>query len=180
MAQDKDNCIDRDRQICINTIKKYPYSQLLEDLKRSNDFFILVLTYNSDWGMYPSYIFVDKPIQLLNNKANIIVLNKKISDKISKLINSYIDFEKPLFVKHGGNSLPANFHVIVVYKNGKRSEIILSQLTNRITDKYENNVYVDKPFIFLAMLADATNTFSMFENIYGFFPISLKNIKIEK
>ena len=119
LAQDKDNCIDRDRQICINTIKKFPYSQLLEDLKRSNDFFILVLTYNSDWGMYPSYIFVDKPIQLLNNKANIIVLNKKISDKISKLINSYIDFEKPLFVKHGGNSLPANFHVIVVYKNGR-------------------------------------------------------------
>ena len=180
LAQDKDNCIDRNRQICINTIKKFPYSQLLEDLKRSNDFFILVLTYNSDWGMYPSYIFVDKPIQLLNNKANVIVLNKKISDKISKLINSYIDFEKPLFVKHGGNSLPANFHVIVVYKNGKRSEIILSQLTSKITDKYENNVYIDKPFIFLAMLADATDTFSMFENIYGFFPISLKNIKIKK
>ena len=130
--------------------------------------------------MYPSYIYVDKHIQLQNNKANIIVLNEKMSDKISKLINSYIDFEKPLFVKDGGNSLPANFHVIVVYKNGKRSEIILSQLTNRITDKYENNVYVDKPFIFLAMLADATDTSSMFENIYGFFPISLKNIKIKK
>ena len=30
------------------------------------------------------------------------------------------------------------------------------------------------------MLADATDTSSMFENIYGFFPISLKNIKIKK
>ena len=41
LAQDKDNCIDRDRQICINTIKKYPYSQLLEYLKKVMTFLYL-------------------------------------------------------------------------------------------------------------------------------------------
>lgn len=59
--------------------------------------------------MYPSYIYVDKHIQLQNNKANIIVLNEKMSDKISKLINSCIDFEKPLFVKHGEIPSPQIF-----------------------------------------------------------------------
>ena len=177
-ASDRDNCRDRDQLTCIDTIKKYPYTQLVKTLKEHNDFFIAVLTYNSDWGMYPSYIYVDKPIQL-NGKANIIVINKETCNKISQLIDKYVDFSKSLFIKHGKNSLPAIFHVIIVYKNNKTSETILSQLNNTITNKYENNIHTDKPFIFLAKLADMTNTDSMFETIYGFPPILLKNITIK-
>ena len=179
-ASNKDDSTNRDRLTCIETIKKYPYMQLVKRLKKDNDLFIGVLTYNSDWGMYPSYIYVYKPIQLHKNKANIIVINKETCGEISQLIDKYIDFNKPLFINYGKNSIPAIFHVIVVYRNGKTSEIILSQINNRITNKYENNIYTDKPFIFLAKLADMTNTHSMFESIYGFSPISLKNINMKE
>lgn len=175
-ASDKDNSVNKDQLACVDTIKKYPYMQLVKRLKEDNDFFIGVLTYNSDWGMYPSYIYADKPIQLHKNKANIIVINKETCNEISQLIDKYVDFNKPLFINHGKNSIPAIFHVIIVYRKGKTSEIILSQLNNRITSKYENSIYTDKPFIFLAKLADMTNTPLMFESIYGFFPISLKDI----
>ena len=156
--------------------KKISLYAISETFKKDNDLFIGVLTYNSDWGMYPSYIYVYKPIQLHKNKANIIVINKETCGEISQLIDKYIDFNKPLFINYGKNPIPAIFHVIVVYRNGKTSEIILSQMNNRITNKYENSIYTDKPFIFLAKLADMTNTHSMFESIYGFSPISLKNI----
>ena len=169
-----DKCRDRDQLICINTIKKYPYTQLMNTLKKNSDFFIAVLTYNSDWGMYPSYIYIDKPIQLYKGKANIIAINNKTCSEIYQLIDAYIDFDGSLFIKHGENSFPAMFHVVVVYKKGKITEMILSQLDNTVTDKYENDVYADKPFIFLAKLADVTNTPLMFESIYGFSPIILK------
>lgn len=61
-ASNKDDSTNRDRLTCIETIKKYPYMQLVKRLKKDNDLFIGVLTYNSDWGMYPSYIYVYKPI----------------------------------------------------------------------------------------------------------------------
>ena len=168
------NCNDRDYLICARTIKKYSNSQLLKTLKKDNDFFIAVLTYNSEWGMYPSYIYIDKPIQSYKGKANIIVISRETCNEISQLIDKYIDFEKPLFIKHGKNSLPAMFHVVIVYRKGKTAEMILSQLNNKITNKYEDNIYTDKPFIFLSKLADMTDTGSMFESIYGFFPILLK------
>lgn len=170
----QDKYRDRDQLTCINAIKKYPYAQLVKTLKKDNDFFIAVLTYNSEWGMYPSYIYIDKPIQSYKGKANIIVINRETCNEISQLIDKYIDFEKPLFIKHGKNSLPAMFHVVIVYRKGKTAEMILSQLNNKITNKYENNIYTDKPFIFLSKLADMTDTGSMFESIYGFFPILLK------
>lgn len=162
------NTLDKDHAICVDTLKKYPYMPFYESLKNKTDFFIAVITYNSKWGMFPSYVYLREPIELKNSKANIIIINDTKYNEISKLIDKYIRYDKDLFVKHGQSAFPAIFHLVIVYNKGKTSKILLSQLSNKITDKYENNMYKDNPFSFLSKLANLTNTDSMFESIYGF------------
>ena len=162
------NTPDKDHTICVDTLKKYPYTQFYESLKNKTDFFIAVMTYNSEWGMFPSYVYLREPIELKNSKAKIITINDAKYNEISKLIDKYIGYDKDLFVKHGQSSFPAIFHLVIIYNKGKTSKILLSQLSNEITNKYENNMYKDNPFSFLSRLANLTNTDSMFESIYGF------------
>lgn len=161
---------DKDYSECVNVIKKYPYIQFIESLKQNNDFFVAVITYNSTWGMFPSYIYLRNPVCLGKNKQNIVMLGKKRCEEISVLAKKYIDFGGQVFVKGGRNSLPAIFHVVVVYDNGAMAKFILSQVSNKTTGRYENNTYTDNPSLFLSQLAILTNSDGMFESIYGFLP----------
>lgn len=161
---------DKDYIECANTIKKYPYTQLIESLKQGNDFFIAVITYNSSWGMFPNYIYLQNPKGFSANNASIIPLNKEMYSKVLPLVENHISFGNSTFIKGGQNSIPAIFHLVIVYNKDKTAEIILSKLSNETTKRYENGLYSDSPFLFLLNLANTTNTSEMFESIYGIPP----------
>ena len=160
-------------QECVSVIKKYPYSDLLLKMKKDCNWFVLILFYNEQWGMYPSYIYSSNSSNLDDKtKKHSVIVDEHKSKNISELIGKYIDFKTPTqFISYGKNSLPAMFKVVVVYKKDKVSEIILGQVSTNITDKYINNQLNDNPFLFIKNLADITNTDSMCESIYGFIPV---------
>ena len=168
------NAVDKDYSECVNTIEKFPYAHLIDSLKQNNDFFIAVISYNSTWGMFPSYVYLQKNVGLEKNKANVVLLSKKQCEEISALTKEYIIPGGQVFIKGGQNSLPTRFHAIVIYNKGVTTSVIISQVSNKITDRYENNTYTDKPFQFLAKLATLTNSEEMFESIYGFWPFISK------
>ena len=132
------NTLDKDHAICVDTLKKYPYMPFYESLKNKTDFFIAVITYNSEWGMFPSYVYLREPIELKNSKANIIIINDTKYNEISKLIDKYIRYDKDIFVKHGQSAFPAIFHLVIVYNKGKTSKILYYLIWegDRVTNRY--------------------------------------------
>lgn len=168
------NAVDKDYSECVNTMEKFPYTHLIDSLKQNNDFFIVIINYNSTWGMFPSYVYLQKNVGLEKNKAKVVLLSKKQYKDIAALTKEYITPGGQVFVKGGQNSLPTKFHAVVIYNKGVTTSVIISQVSNKITDRYENNTYTDKPFQFLSKLAALTNSEEMFESVYGFWPFIKK------
>ena len=157
---------------CLDVIKKYPYTKLIKTLQAECNCFVAVLRYNGEWGMFPQYIYVDKPVNLDDrSKECTFVLDENTQKKVSGLIDKYIDFNKASqFVSFAENSFPPVFDVVIIYQKGKATQLVLSGVDTKATDRYENRV-LDNPFLFVSNLADITNTGAMCELVYGFMPI---------
>lgn len=158
---------------CVRVMQKFPDAPLIESLKSSADFFIVVIKYNADWGAFPNYVYVkktNKPVKI--GKANVVYLDGLKAVKICGIIAKNVSFDNAVqFISGGKTSIPAIFDVIVIYKSGNIKRIILNQVSNLNTHKYITETASDGALILLRELALITDTPSMFESIYGFAPM---------